>query len=476
MPVKTMVVEGPPDSAVECRDCGKSFASKKNLRKHHQSSCKARKKNPQGSVAKEEDQDASREIKRNFLAHECDVCCRLFKSEESLENHMAEHSDVEEEETVENLSVTDTDSEGDIVQPQVVVVTQQVLATITSKADLLEHMKSRETFLTAKLAKVKARFSETGAKDSKEVKVKLVSHSLSHITKLRNDVVNIKKISLKKEELEARLSKLKNLIEKKETKNLVQNPQEEKSLVKKMNVAGSFKRKSESKFTKSNKKSRKEETQETGGSDDKESKKIISMSVYKEITEKISGLPGLELELSRLKFKLEKVSHLVSKKVQEGKESSEEIKTEPLTPEKAQLTLSPEPEVTNETEDAVKPEKKFEALRGKLERQLVRRSRINSQLEAMLGQGEGEEEAAARRLEARLAREATVKEVMRRQEERRQAERDRELEQQQHSLSSQLEQLRTEIRALTEQNSSPENSASKKKSRKELRKHLQGNH
>ena len=201
--------------------------------------------------------------------------------------------------------------------------------------------------------------------------------------------------------------------------------------------------------------------------------KLISLSVYKEITEKISGLSSLELEFSRLKSKLEKVNHLVTKKVQEGKESSEEIKTEPLTPEKTPLNDSQEEEAEANSSGAQKPEKKFRALKSKLEKQLVRRSRINTRLESLLGQGEGEGEAA-RRLEARLAREATVREVMRRQEERRQAERDRELEVQQHSLTSEVEQLRTEIQAITEQNSSPENSASKKKSRKELRKHLQG--
>ena len=151
-----------------------------------------------------------------------------------------------------------------------------------------------------------------------------------------------------------------------------------------------------------------------------------------------------------------------------------------MTPEKLQLNMIQGPEAVNEAEDkakgsgALKPEKKFQALKATLERQLVRRSRINSQLESLLGQqGEGEEEAAARRLEARLAREATVREVMRRQEERRQAERDKELRQQEEKLVAAIEELKREIQELAE-SLSPENCL-KKRSRKELRKHLQGN-
>ena len=156
----------------------------------------------------------------------------------------------------------------------------------------------------------------------------------------------------------------------------------------------------------------------------------------------------------------------------------EQVKTEPLSPEKDDVFDRGESEeITNEqteeTEEMVKPANKFQALKSKLERQLVRRSKINSQIEKMIGDPEAVEEEAERRLKARLAREATVKEVMRRQEERRQLERDKELQQQEEKLVIEIQELKEEIQELGEDSKSPY--CSRKKSRRELRKHLQGN-
>ena len=56
------------------------------------------------------EKDFKARVKNSFLAHECGVCCRLFKSEESLLNHMAEdHSDSEEEEIVGKETETETE-------------------------------------------------------------------------------------------------------------------------------------------------------------------------------------------------------------------------------------------------------------------------------------------------------------------------------------------------------------------------------
>ena len=499
----------------QCNDCGKVFANKKSSSKH-KSRCRSRNKAPGLSSTSSpltehpsEKNNSSVETKKNsFNAYECDVCCRLFKSKESLIKHRGEHSDAEEEEEIiENLDFTESDvSDTDVEELEndsKFAVAREVVESLKRKISFLDEEQSREAFLKLKLAKIQSKLSEDKLKEV--IKGKKIFISQKYKDKARN----VSQISLQEEVLRLRLIKLKAFIEKKN----VATPTETQTSLKVVKATKPGQRKKESNGNQLRKKV-KISMSALGEREELPERKKMSMSAYKKLTEKSSKLSTLELKMSCLQSKLERVRQLVPSNIKEGEENiqenteenikenreeniqentkenikentegnteenTEEIKTEPITPHKDEILASLEPEViinedAGESPPVVKPAKKFEVLKTKLEKQLARRSKIKSQLEKMIGQPQAAEEEAARRLEARLAREATVREVMRRQEERRQAERDKELRQQEEKLVAAIEELKREIQELAE-SLSPENCL-KKRSRKELRKHLQGN-
>ena len=431
----------------QCRDCQKVFKSQKSLSRH-ESKCKSRKRvmgKPPASCEGEKG-PAPPAVKNSFIAYECELCSRLFKSKDSLVSHRAEHSDIDDDysEGGEDLDNSDVDEDKDADKA---FVPKADIMILKKKSDLLEDARKKENFLKMKLQKVQNRVS-------------------NYVSDLKNKALNIDQISLRKEMLDLKLLKLKTMIEKKEVRNPVVKPDESRKKEVKTKTA---KRKSQTSISNTSKKFK---ITESPVVESKDPKVNVSMLAYKELSMKNFNLAGLESRFSFLKSKLEKVKQLGL--VREG----EQVKTEPLSPEKDDVFDRGESEeITNEqteeTEDMVKPANKFQALKSKLERQLVRRSKINSQIEKMIGDPEAVEEEAERRLKARLAREATVKEVMRRQEERRQLERDKELQQQEEKLVIEIQELKEEIQELGEDSKSPD--CSRKKSRRELRKHLQGN-
>merc|ERR1712098_919285 len=93
-----------------------------------------------------------------------------------------------------------------------------------------------------------------------------------------------------------------------------------------------------------------------------------------------------------------------------------------------------------------KPQERFQELKTKLEDTLSKRAKLNNTIEEIMKKKFTEaKELAEKRLHSRLAREETVKEIQRRLEERKEAEKEKELSIKEKQLKTTLDSLRKEV-------------------------------
>ena len=491
----------PPFSKVEKQapsDTGSSFDRNTKQSPPKIMSVQARSSTAPGSSTPSVKHSAANKV----VAVECKQCNKLFRTKERLILHLQEHDKIDERgrnevNTSNQLShevfsgtqqTKNNELKGFEEGPKTVKLPRAEHQMLLKKISQIEDVRQKEISLIKKLDSVKSVISSNNFKS----KANTLSVPKSELLFLQEKSSALQTLNQKFVGLSLRLVKVQQFVSSKKSSSKNQDPLPNPMKLSNKSEASKPQTVSKKGATSSYREKNKLSLSAVDSKDIGPKKEKVLFHQYQGMLKKSKNLETMEQRHQFLKERLTRVKEIVKSKSKSDKHDLNEEDQSPETNENVLelhamlepevivkeeaidfVTTSESTKVDTETLEAKTPDK-FQKLKTKLQDTLSKRAKLNSKIEEIMQKkfSNNSTEIVEQRLKARLEREATVREVQRRMDEKREAEKEKELSLKEKNLRQTLEALRSDVRDVCER-LSPQDGNAKKKSRREMRRHLQ---